>query len=84
MNNFLDYLWAHHVPLILAWVFSAAINSMPAPTMSSSPAYIFFFKFLNTLAANPFRAHSTTIEASPNFEAAVRDRIATLKNAGQL
>lgn len=52
------------------YIMSAAIGSMPAPTAQSKPLYLFFFKFLNTLAANLTRAYSTAVEASPNFAAA--------------
>jgi hypothetical protein len=61
---------------ILTWVsttgVSAFISSLPAPTATSSPFYVFWFKFMNAvLAGNVSRATNTKVESSPNFQAAV-------------
>lgn len=51
--------------------FSALVDGMPAPTKNSGIAYQWTFRSLNIFAANPFRAKSTSIESSPNFQDAV-------------
>ena len=46
---------AHHELIYFAvayWLYSAAVTTMPAPTLTSSTAYVWLFKFLHALAAN--------------------------------
>lgn len=49
-------------------VATAFVGSFPAPTKDSSPKYIFWFKFSNTVIGNIKRAQSTALEQSPNFQ----------------
>lgn len=42
--------------IVSYWVFSAAVGAMPTPLVTSSPWYIFLFRFLHTLAGNLNRA----------------------------
>ena len=56
---------------LLYMTASAAIGSMPAPTATSNPFYLWMFRFLNTMAANVTRAFSTKVEKSPNFQDAI-------------
>lgn len=68
-------LWVHHsaiVALIVYYVISAAISSLPSPTAKSGMFYLWFFKFSNTIAANLARAYSSAVERSPNFDAAAK------------
>lgn len=58
-----------HFTLYIA--VSAFISSMPAPTANSGVAYRWAFGMFNILAANISRATSTTLEKSPNFQAAL-------------
>jgi hypothetical protein len=68
MNVFLHSEVAHFVLYIAA---SCLIGGMPSPTKDSSVAYRWTFRSLNLLAANLFRAKNTTVETSPNFQAAL-------------
>ena len=78
----MDFVHAHPFALLLSWwIFSAATGSLPAPTVKSSPAYQFIFKFMNTIAANVARAYNTQVENSPNFSAAAETRAANVQNA---
>jgi hypothetical protein len=38
--------------VILYWVFSAAVSAMPEPTPDGSPAYLWLFRFLHSIAGN--------------------------------
>lgn len=57
-------------------VVTAMISSLPAPTATSAPSYVYWFKVLNTVAGNFKRAQSTAIENSPNWQAAVDKHMA--------
>ena len=74
MHAVWSFLAAHEVitTLVCYWTLSAFIGALPAPTAQSSQLYSFFFKFSNTLGGNLLRALSTTVESSPNFQAAVK------------
>jgi hypothetical protein len=52
-------------------VVTALVSSLPAPTKDSTLRYVYWFKVLNTVIGNLQRAASTSIENSPNFQAAV-------------
>jgi len=69
----LEFIQSHLtiISLVLFWVASAAIGSLPAPTATSSAFYVWFFKFSNTLIGALTRAYNSKVEASPNFQAAV-------------
>lgn len=73
MNQLYAFFMAHQIlgTLIAGIIWSSMISSLPAPTATSSPQYVFCFKFLNALAANFARAYSTKVEQSPNFQDAV-------------
>lgn len=73
MNTVVTFFTAHQVLVTLAagYLWSSFISALPAPQAASSTIYVFFFKFLNVLAANIARAQSTAVENSPNFQAAV-------------
>jgi hypothetical protein len=57
--------------LVVYYVVSAFVGSLPAPRASSSQIYLFFYKFANTLGGNLTRAFATKVEGSPNFQDAV-------------
>jgi hypothetical protein len=69
---FASHMWAIIGTFITQYVWSAFIGALPAPTVTSSSMYQFFFKFLNLLAANIARATSTRTENSPNWSDAVQ------------
>jgi hypothetical protein len=78
MNSIATFFSQHPywATAILTWVsnygISAFTSSLPAPTATSSPFYVFVFKFTTAiLAQNPSRAIGTKVEASPNFQAAM-------------
>jgi hypothetical protein len=56
---------------VLYMIASNAIGSMPAPTATANPFYVWAFRFLNGLASNLTRAYSAKVEKSPNFQDAV-------------
>jgi hypothetical protein len=49
LNLFHQYPW---IIAVLGWGFSAAVSTMPAPTTSSSPYYIWLHNFLQVVGAN--------------------------------
>lgn len=51
-------------------VLTAAVGALPAPTKDSPQWYVFLFQFSNSLIGNLGRAFNTSIEKSPNWEAA--------------
>ena len=38
--------------VVIYWMFSAAVSSMPQPAPNGSPAYLWFFRFLHSIAGN--------------------------------
>lgn len=56
---------------ILYLAATTIIGGMPAPTATSSVAYIWAFKSLNSFATNFARAFGSKVESSPNFTDAV-------------
>ena len=38
--------------MVIYWMFSAAVSSMPEPAPNGSPAYLWFFRFLHSIAGN--------------------------------
>src|SRR2546428_1992005 len=38
--------------VVIYWMFSAAVSSMPEPGPNGSPAYLWFFRFLHSIAGN--------------------------------
>ncbi len=77
MNSLADFLSQHQIiaTAILTWIansgFTMFATSLPSPTAQSTAWYQFWFKFLNRLAANLSRANNSSVESSPNFQAAV-------------
>jgi hypothetical protein len=73
MNTIWQFMIAHQVTctLIAGYIWVAFITALPAPTAQSTRFYQFAFKFITVLAANIARASNTTVESSPNFQAAV-------------
>jgi hypothetical protein len=61
---------------------TGVISNLPAPTKDSTPKYIFWFKFLNWIMGNWGRAHSTALESSPNWEAAVTAHVQRMADSG--
>jgi hypothetical protein len=59
------------VHFVLYIVAIAFIGGMPAPTATSSIVYRWAFTTLNIIAANIHRGVSTSVESSPNFQAAL-------------
>jgi hypothetical protein len=73
MNTIVTFVTAHQVlvTLVVGYVWSSFISALPSPQATSSAVYVFFFKFLNVLAANIARAQNSKVESSPNFMDAV-------------
>jgi hypothetical protein len=73
VSSFVNFIEAHQVLATLAagYTWSAFISALPAPQATSSMFYNFVFKFLNVLAANIARAQNSSVEKSPNFQAAL-------------
>jgi len=38
--------------VLIYWMFSAAVSSMPEPAPNGSPAYLWFYRFLHSIAGN--------------------------------
>jgi len=38
--------------VVIYWMFSAAVSSMPQPAPNGSPAYLWFYRFLHSIAGN--------------------------------
>ena len=38
--------------VVLYWIYSAAVSSMPDPAAGSNPGYTWLFRFLHTIAGN--------------------------------
>ena len=38
--------------VVLYWIYSAAVSSMPDPTANTNPGYTWLYRFLHTLAGN--------------------------------
>jgi len=72
-NTIVTFVTAHQVlvTLMAGYLWSSFISALPSPQATSSMFYTFMFKFLNVLAANIARAQNSSVENSPNFQAAV-------------
>src|SRR5881296_4378769 len=44
--------------VVIYWMFSAAVSSMPQPAPNGSPAYLWFYRFLHSVAGNITTAFS--------------------------
>lgn len=78
MQSLISWFMAHQIlgTMAAGAIWNSYVGSLDAPTAKSSPYYRFLFKFSNALAFNFQRARSTSIENSPNFEAAVKKYVA--------
>jgi hypothetical protein len=47
--------------VVLYWIYSAAVSSMPDPAANTSPGYIWLYRFLHTIAGNLSTAFSGKI-----------------------
>ncbi len=72
------YLFSAIATFLFNNVISAMVSNLPAPTKDASVKYVYWFKVANTVIGNLQRAKSTSIEQSPNFQAAVDARIEQL------
>jgi hypothetical protein len=65
-SSIVAYIQAHPktATVVVFYVWSAFIGSLPAPGINSSAFYGFFFKFMNTLGANLSRAYSANLPVS--------------------
>jgi len=58
-----EFLSQHQfsIAVVLYWIFSAAISSMPEPTTDDAPAYSWLYRFLHTVAGNLTTAFGSKI-----------------------
>jgi hypothetical protein len=49
-----EFVLAHQFwsAVVLYWIFSAAVSSMPDPVAATNPAYTWLYRFLHTIAGN--------------------------------
>src|SRR5213594_2913873 len=47
--------------VVIYWMFSAAVSSMPEPAPNGSPAYLWFYRFLHSIAGNITTAFGSKI-----------------------
>src|SRR5437763_1223441 len=40
------------IAVVIYWIFSAAVSSMPVPSSNTGAGYLWVFRFLHTLAGN--------------------------------
>ena len=66
------------------YVADVFISSLESPTKDSSTSYRYWFRVLNKFAANWQRAGNTSIEQSPNWQAAVEKHCAENLPASQV
>jgi hypothetical protein len=57
------------------WILSAAVSSLPDPAASSSPAYLWLYRFLHTIAGNITTALGSKI---PGVNAAINGAATTI------
>jgi len=85
INGIVQLFQAHPywASIITTWVFNNVItvmvSSLPAPTKDSKPAYVYWFKVLNTIIGNVKRAQSTALEQSPNWQDAIAAHVAKMQ-----
>jgi hypothetical protein len=78
----LSVIGASAATFIFNNVITVLVSELPAPTKDSTPKYIYWFKVLNSVIGNLKRAHSTAIEGSPNWQAAVEAHVQKLADNG--
>ena len=49
-----EFVTEHQVwtAMVISWIFSAAVSSMPDPAANSSSGYLWLFRFLHSIAGN--------------------------------
>jgi hypothetical protein len=59
----LEFLTQHQfwTAVVLYWIFSAAVSSMPDPVPNGSPGYLWLYRFLHTTAGNITTAFASRI-----------------------
>lgn len=40
------------IAVVIYWIFSAAVSSMPEPAPNSNPIYLWLYRFLHSIAGN--------------------------------
>ena len=58
-----EFLFQHQfwTAVVLYWIFSAAVSSMPEPPSNGSAAYLWFYRFCHTTAGNIATAFGSKI-----------------------
>jgi hypothetical protein len=52
--------------VVIYWIFSAAVSSMPDPASTGNPGYLWLFRFLHTIAGNITTAFGDRIPGAEN------------------
>ena len=53
--------------VVIYWIFSAAVSSMPEPGANSNPGYLWLYRFLHSLAGNITTVFGTKITGLKTF-----------------
>ena len=53
--------------VVIYWIFSAAVSSMPDPAGNGSPGYLWLYRFLHTIAGNITTAFGSKIPGLKTF-----------------
>jgi len=53
--------------VVIYWIFSAAVSSMPEPASNGSPGYLWLFRFLHSIAGNITTAFGSKIPGLKTF-----------------
>ena len=53
--------------VVIYWIFSAAVSSMPEPGANSNPCYLWLYSFLHSLAGNITTVFGTKIPGLKTF-----------------
>ncbi len=53
--------------VVIYWIFSAAVSSMPEPGANSNPGYLWLYRFLHSLAGNITTVFGTKIPGLKTF-----------------
>jgi hypothetical protein len=67
MTQLIALIKGHEIILVIAGQFAiaSAIDSLPAPTAKSGGFYVFFYKWVNLIAANWSKTKNGTAPAKP-------------------
>ena len=71
-----EFLFQHQfwTAVVLYWIFSAAVSSMPEPPSNGSAVYLWFFRFCHTTAGNI----ATALSTAARYRASVGNKITGL------